>query len=438
MRERPTRDRDQRDRPHHEGRGPDRPRPKKLPIKDPNEPRRALSNTGGSIRTHGDPQYAPLFGEALSRTATEPPDILTHGFHAWPARMHHAIPGTIFAELGVRGARVLDPCAGGGTVLVEAMRHGARGIGIDLNPLSPIVVSTKCALRDGPEQQAFLAAAEQVVMGSLERVQTRTPIVANLPREMVSLYAPHVLKELAGLLEEIRLVESERDARALAAVFSSLVVKLSNKKADTSELLTEKRLRKGLASELFARKSDELAQRWDALFHACPPDAEEPRLFVGDARRIGELLGPRVRADFVVTSPPYGGTYDYYAHHALRLAWLDLPDAEFEASEMGSRRTLKGESAAGRFDHEMRAFLRAVRGVVADDGLVVFVIGDADFGGSRVPALDQLDALAPLEGLRLLAGASETKHDFRGGAPREEHVIAMTPVRDNASFDRRR
>jgi hypothetical protein len=419
-----------------ERRGRERPKPAKLPIKPVDEPRRALSNVGGAIRTHGDPRYAALFGEAMSRTATEPPDILTHGFHSWPARMHHAIPGTIFSELGVSGARVLDPCAGGGTVLVEAMRFGARGIGIDLNPLSQLVVSAKCALRDARDQQTFLTAVERVVMGSLERVQTRTPIVAQLPREMVALYAPHVLKELAGLLEEIRAVESERDARMLAAVFSSLVVKLSNKKADTSEEITEKRLRKGLASELFARKSDELAQRWDALFHACPPDAEEPRLFVGDARRIPELLGPRVRADLVVTSPPYGGTYDYYAHHALRLAWLDLPDAELEANEMGSRRTLKGERAKDRFDAEMRAFLRSVRRVIADDGLVIFVIGDADFGGARVPALDQLDYLAPMEGLRLLAGASEAKHDFRGGPPREEHVIAMTPVRPDSERQR--
>lgn len=391
--------------------------------------RRALSNVGGAVRAHGDAKLGALFARALERTAHEPPDAGTHGFHAWPARMHWALPAEIFEGLGVRGARVLDPFAGGGTVLVEAMRAGAKATGIDLNPLSALVSETKCSLRTQRECDAFMDAAASVVEASLERVQTRTAIKADLPREYTALYAPHVLKELAGLLAELENVESVRDRHALTAVFSSLVVKLSKKKADTSEEIVEKRIRKGLSSELFIRKADELARRWGELRAHVPRDADEPRVLTGDVRRARELLGERYRADFVVTSPPYGGTYDYHAHHALRLAWLKLDDRAFSRGELGARRSLRGPDAQKRFDAEVVQMLTSIRRVVRDEGLVVLVIGDAELGRLRISPIDQLDALAPRAGLKLIAGASEEKPDFRGGPPREEHVLALAPTR---------
>ncbi len=390
--------------------------------------RRALSNVGGAVRSHGDPKLAAIFKSALERTAHESPDVGTHGFHAWPARMHWALPATIFEALGVRGARVLDPFAGGGTVLVEAMRAGALGTGIDLNPLSALIIEAKCSLRSPRECDDFLETAASVVESSLERVQTRTEIKAHLSRDEAALYAPHVLKELAGLLAEIDIVENERDRRALAAIFSSLVVKLSKKKADTSEEIVEKRLRKGLASELFARKAEELGRRWDELRTHAPRDAEEPHLLTGDVRRAPDLLGVRYRADLVFTSPPYGGTYDYHAHHALRLAWLNLDDRAFSRGELGARRTLRGAEAQGRFDAEVGQMLTSIRRVVKDDGLVILVVGDAELGRQRISPIDQLDALAPRAGLKLIAGASEEKLDFRGGPSREEHVLALAPI----------
>ncbi len=399
--------------------------PRTAPKTAPPKQRRALSNVGGRVRTHGDPRLSALFAHALERTAIEAPDVGTHGFHAWPARMHWALPATILGELGVAGRRVLDPFAGGGTVLVEAMRAGARGSGIDLNPLSSLVVEVKCSLRTPAEGRRFLESVADVAEASLDRVQTRTPAKAPLSREQAMLYGGHILKELAGLLEEIDQCEDVRDQRAMRAVFSSLLVKLSKKKADTSEEVVDKRLRKGLSTELFVRKSGELVQRWAELRTHAPKDAEEPRLFVGDARRAPEILGKAYRADLVMTSPPYGGTYDYVAHHALRLAWLGIDDRAFARSELGARRSLRGEEAQQRFDREVLEMLTALRRVMKDDALAILVLGDAELGRLRISPIDQLDALAPRAGLRLIAGASEEKADFRGGPPREEHVLAL-------------
>src|SRR5207249_1052927 len=70
-------------------------------------------------------------------------------------------------------------------------------------------------------------------------------------------YEPHVRLELAGLFDEIGAVAAVADRRALMIVFSALLVKFSRQRADTSDDLVQKRIRKGLVSEFFVRKGRE-------------------------------------------------------------------------------------------------------------------------------------------------------------------------------------
>jgi len=90
-----------------------------------------------------------------------------------------------------------------------------------------------------------------------------------------------VLKELAGLLEEIRALDGQpidvADQEAALAIFSSLTAKLSNKRADTAEDEIRKRIRKGLPTELFQRKAQGLRERWDP-----PPEAGRRGLAIAD------------------------------------------------------------------------------------------------------------------------------------------------------------
>lgn len=391
-------------------------------------PRRALASLGGPTHTRGEAGQAAVLREAMERAAVEAPDGLTHGMHPWPARMHPAIARVVIAAASRPGDRVLDPFCGSGTVLLEAMLAGRRSVGVDLNPLAPALVAVKCERRSEPERRRLLETAMRLAEASIARVRARAPAFAPLPPSMRGLYGPHTLREMAGLLDEIRAVQHEADRRALEIVFSSLVVKVSNKRGETAsggEL--RKRIRKGLVTELFVRKCEELVQRWAALAEAVPPGMPEPRVFVGDALRLPRILGPRTRVDLVLCSPPYGGTYDYHAQHALRLAWLGLDGRGIARHEIGARRSLRGspEQARARWDAEVGAMLRAMRAVLRPQGAIVLLIGDGRFGPSQVPAIPQLEALAPATGLEPIASASQPRPDWSGGGSREEHLVML-------------
>ncbi|MFO7566046.1 MAG: DNA methyltransferase [Enhygromyxa sp.] len=413
--------------------------------------REALSNVGGPVEARGDPAFRFVLAAAMraqdpSEDPSEDPsdehdgqplvarDALTHGFHAYPARMHPAVARVILQELSLGpGSEVLDPFCGSGTVAVEAMVAGWRSLGSDLDPLALRLARVKTEVRSDRQRQRFLDRCAAVAEASQRRVQDRVEVRARLSAEERAWYDAHVLKELAGLLEEIRAVENEADRRALEMVFSAIVVKFSRQRSETAERAAQKRIRKGLATEFFLRKGEELARGWAELAAALPRPHHAPRFVLSDARTLPQTLAGEYRCDLVLSSPPYGGTYDYLSHHARRHAWLGINPKKLREGEIGARRQLsrsapRGRSVArDRWDAQMLAVLESIAALLEAEGVAVLLVGDAQLGDAREPADAQLERLAEAAELAVVAVASQPRPDWRGGPPRREHLVALRP-----------
>lgn len=383
----------------------------------PPRPKTSLTNTGGETWVAGDPDVSEVLAYAMQVDDVER-DQLTHGFHSYPARMHWATAERVLAAFGQDATRVLDPFMGSGTVLVEARVAGCPASGVDLNPLAARLARVKCDPLD-PARRTQLAALSREVAGrSEERVRARVPVRAQLPEGEVAWYAPHVLKEMAGLFEEIGAVPDDSLRERLLMVFSSLVVKFSKQRSDTAEEEVDRRLRKGLVTEFFVRKTAELCERLEAL--EAVVTGPFPQILNGDARRLQERVNAQF--DLVLTSPPYGGTYDYVAHHQRRFAWLGIDASQFAAREIGARR--HGD-ARKRFESELHAAMSSIHQVTLPGALCFFLMGDAQYGTERVPADELIEAIADDVGFEPVALASQERVDFAGGAPRREHLMAL-------------
>ncbi len=394
--------------------------------------RKPLVELVGADEKRGDDDVATLLSTALDLAATESADTLTHGFHAYPARMHPAIARSVLASFGKPTDVVLDPFCGSGTVPIEAMIAGHLAMGSDLGPLAVELAYVKSRLLTHNQLVAMRERAYEIGDRSTERVQARTAVQARIPKHLALRYEPHVLKELAGLLEEIDKGPNDEDRRTLRVVFSSLLVKLSKRRADTSDREMEKRLRKGLTTEMFVRKTEELVERYRALRDATPPTARAPRFVCGDARRLASLVGDR-EIDLVISSPPYGGTYDYAEHHVERSAWLGLDDRALTHNEIGARRHAKSEDAHMRWDAAVLDVLTSIRDVTGRGARVFLLIGDGELDGHRIDASDHLAQLADAAHMRFVASASAARPDWLGGTPRREHLVALEPVSRKAT-----
>ncbi len=394
----------------------------------PERDRRRTALTGvapyGTTLVAGDEGLSEILADALDAASPAARDTLTHGFHAYPARMHAETARVVLEALAPAGGLVLDPFVGSGTVLIEARALGLRAVGTDLNPLALRLAAVK-SRRVGPHARArFEETLAQVGAASEERVQARIPALAPLPKHEVGWWDGHVLKELAGLREEILAVADPDEQEALLLVLSAIVVKFSRQRADTAEERVERRIRKGLPTEFFVRKGRELSQRWAWLDAACPSTSPEPRLAFSDARALRGALGPGFAADLVLTSPPYGGTYDYVDHHARRYAWLGIDPRRLRAQEIGARRRVSDDAhGAARWDEELGEALASVASVTRPGALVVLLMGDGEAQGERLDADAQVARLAPAAGLEPLALASSPR---AGG--RREHLMALRVV----------
>ncbi|MFN3762794.1 MAG: DNA methyltransferase, partial [Anaerolineae bacterium] len=60
----------------------------------------------------------------------------SHRLHSFAAKFPPQIPRLFIQNLTDVGQVVLDPMAGSGTTVVEALLLGRRGVGVDLDPLA--------------------------------------------------------------------------------------------------------------------------------------------------------------------------------------------------------------------------------------------------------------------------------------------------------------
>jgi DNA modification methylase len=419
----------------------------------------------------GDADDAALLSAALDVPPSEdekdddPARAHVHGFHTYPARMHPETASRLVRAFVPERGVVLDPFCGSGTVLVEAMVAGRGAIGTDLNPLAVRLARCKTRPRSPRELVALVETAREVAAFADERRKARAGATRRFPPEDVDLFEPHVLLELDSLragLEKLDVAAARPD---LALVLSALLVKLSKKRGDTSDSVDKRRTAAGYTAKLFVKKTEELARRLGELTsivrasHDHPTPGPAPQAGRGDRGRSSPALpagrGPgggvtRVELDdattlrtigrdeaidAVITSPPYAATYDYVAHHALRLRWLGLDPRPLDAGEIGARRnyaSLAPDEAHDAWSNELARFLDAIARVLPEGAPAVLLMADSVAGGVPLRADEIVASLARAHGFIPAARASQERPHFHGPTrnsfrdrPRAEHALLL-------------
>jgi len=411
---------------------------------DPRRPigRRALCQVGGEVElSDGTSEERALLTRALAVEAEpEGNEPHMHGFHSYPARLHPKTAEELVRGLSLPGQTVLDPFFGSGTVPVEAVLLGRKASGVDANPLAVRLASLKVRGSSPAERSELVAQARSISELAEERRVTKRGPSRRYPPPLVASYEPHVFLELDGLVHHLGQLDAGWVRDGLMLVFSSLLVKLSRKRSDTSAAPTSRRLRAGFTIQLFARKAEELARRLEEFSISCPSPLPRADLRLGDARR---LPFPDGHAAAIVTSPPYPGVYDYTEHHRLRFEWLGLSPQFMHDHEIGARRRALGTErslALCSYEDELLAMLSECARVLAPTGAIALVMADSVIMNQPWYADDALRALAPRAGLRVTATGSQRRAHFHhptarafARRPRREHLLLLAPLAQKAS-----
>jgi len=374
--------------------------------------KRSLSHTGGRCRLSGDPALAAKLQQCL---AVDPDAKLpfTHGFHAYPARMHPETARRVIEAFP--GKLIVDPFVGSGTTAVEAVRAGRPFMGFDISkiPLEIAWARTRIGL---PEQSRRVEGAAHRLAGrafqEIENEFTMLPWT----RKEYEWYDPHTLREIYVLKMLIDLEEPTL-RRLLTVVLSAVLVKLSRQISD-SDVNKDMQFRprpRGAAFRWFSDKSSELTRGLLLLssdLYKRKVAFLEPDLRREDAR---DAKLPLDAVDLVLTSPPYAGVYDYSRHQARRYPIFDEDPKFAEDHELGSRRD------ASKYRQDMEAVLKNLLTSLTPQGRIAMVIGD----GQQVKADAFIPEVTVKLGAKVLAIASQSRKDWSGGPPKQEHLILL-------------
>jgi hypothetical protein len=243
------------------------------------------------------------------------------------------------------GGRVLDPFAGSGTTLVQALESGYDAVGVDIAAFNALLISVKTREHDVEQ----LATDVRELRGRLGSSAERT---RGFLRAWFAPQAAAELLHFRALIPEYDCQDVLRVVLARAARSARLTTHFDldfPRAPQQHEYWCHKHRRTcrpvESANKFLSRYLADTAARIGRFAELRDPRRAAVVLH-GDAREL-ELGGPY---DGVVTSPPYPGLIDYHEQHRYAYELLGLDDRrerELGAAARGTSRIAIEEYVAG-------------------------------------------------------------------------------------------
>ncbi len=330
----------------------------------------------------------------------------SHAIHPFAAKFPPQIPRLFIEELTQSGDSVLDPMAGSGTTIVEALMLRREAFGFDIDPLAVRLCTVKTTWLDPVDlQRRCLAIIEDALdmgkSGSHLRRELETRYDAETRKFIDYWFLPETQLELLALVLAIERVSEPAPRGFFELVLSSTIIAKTGGVSMARDLahsrphrdpaknprnaITEFRLRSAKA----LKKFQNLPQRVKKVFVA-----------ERDARNLPLPTGS---IDLVVTSPPYANALDYMRAHKFSLAWLGYPLRALSALR---GRYIGSENLHGGPTGELpRRSAAAVRALAERDARKAKVL--AKYLGEMRDALAETNrVLKPGKGAVLVVGPS--------------------------------
>ena len=137
--------------------------------------------------------------------------------------------------------------------------------------------------------------------------------------------------------------------------------------------------------------------------------------------------------DWIITSPPYPGVYDYLPMQQLRYLWLDLQTTDRMHREIGARRSFRAQGrgeALKEWRVDTSAWIQKQASGLNPGGHMAIVVGDGLVGGKLVDALFPTTEAMQKAGIEVIARASADRPDHARNAIRTEHLVLGRKLAD--------
>jgi DNA modification methylase len=244
-------------------------------------------------------------------------------------------------EKAARRARgrlaVLDPFAGVGTTLVEALKNGHDAIGFEINPYAALASKTKVAASqyDVGLLQRKIALFRKHMSGA-QRPQSGPPggFASRVP-----FFSPSVERQVLRCIDFVNRQEMEWVRDLFRVAVGSVLVSFSNYSYEPS-LGTRVAAGKGNVEnadvgDIVVKKLEDMLKDIAYFQRVISEFSPKPRAQVlcGSFFDLAGKVAPQ-SIDVLITSPPYLNNYHYIRNTRPQMFWLGMISAPADLKEM--------------------------------------------------------------------------------------------------------
>ena len=252
----------------------------------------------------------------------------SHAIHPFAAKFPPQIPHLFIDQLTESGDSILDPMAGSGTTIVEALILRREAFGFDIDPLAVRLCTVKTKWLDPHELER---GGIEIIQNAKRILNARVDLRRKLERrfdeetrDFVNYwFLPETQLELLSLILAIEESAEHPFRDFFELVFSSAIIAKSGGVSLARDLAhsrphrdQEKKPRNAILE--FHLRLGKILKRFQNL-----PQGTK-RVIVGQ-RSAKELPLPSNSIDLIVTSPPYANAIDYMRAHKFTLVWFGHP-----------------------------------------------------------------------------------------------------------------
>lgn len=304
-----------------------------------------------------------------------------HSLHPYPARMIPQIPARAIELWSKKGDRVLDPFAGCGTTLLEAVIRGRNAVGVDNNPVACLISSAKTVYYSEEDVKCLKDFLE-----ALDAMINSPDLIPSIPvyKNMEYWFAEEAIDELGKIRACIHTLEGKPRQMALCCL-SAIIVRVSYQGSDTKYVRKVADFVPGSGIKGYKAKLKSAIKCIEEINEKKTGKADIIR---ADGRNLEAIEDSTI--DLIVTSPPYLNAYDYHKYHRHRMQWIDGDVSFARDNEIGKHDTFtrKGATPDKYFEDMAKCFSEWYR-VLKEDAYCLIVVGDAIVSGEPVSVGDR-------------------------------------------------
>jgi len=324
-----------------------------------------------------------------------------HGIYPYRGKIS-AIDAQQTIKQFTKGATLLDPFCGSGTIVYEGMNNGLNTIGVDLNPIAIYLAKGKINV---PRDVNEAICEAKLIIEKSKLLKNINPIDLAAAKHFES----NTIKEIARVATFFENMTSYTKACFLGTI--ALTARGCNHYKWTSSTVG-----KDINPKRYINFYDKFIQKIKK--HHFPVSKPNAQVIFGDARKLTKFIKPET-VDFVFTSPPYFNCLDYTAYYAKIIYKILGYD----------RLTIKKSLIQTFKDYktDMKKVLEELYKVCKKDAKIIFVVGDKKIHGKIINGGEFFNSISPFKNVQFIersySNSSSQIFDAINKTNRKEQIV---------------